>query len=463
MGTTSSTSSSSGTTSSGFTGSSSFSSDLQNVITRAVQIASLPMTQLQNEEGTLTSQQSELQTLGNDFQSLQTAFGSVDSAASSSLAASVDNSSVASASAGSGVLAGTYSVHISSLGAQTNTISNSTLPTVADPSSGNISTSSAFTLTVNGTDYSLTPASNNLNSLVAAINASGANVQATVVNVGGSTSPNYELSIQGTQYAPTTIQLNDGSQDLLSTLSPGGSYVTYQVNGQPSTPATSTSRTLDISTGLTVTALATGTANVTVAQNASGVENALTSLVTSYNAAVDEVTKNRGQNGGALAGQSVLDGLSSTLLTLANYSGSASGSIQNLTDIGLTFDQNGHLQFDASTFEAVAGTSLSNVMTFLGSVSGNTGFLGAANTALTSITDPTDGVIVQETNSLGKSITSLTSQISADQTYVNNLQTSITAQMAAADAAISSLQQQVSQITSLFTAEQDDAQSIANG
>jgi flagellar hook-associated protein 2 len=186
-------------------------------------------------------------------------------------------------------------------------------------------------------------------------------------------------------------------------------------------------------------------------------------LVTSYNAAVDEVTKNRGQNGGALAGQSVLDGLSSTLLTLANYSGSASGSIQNLTDIGLTFDQNGHLQFDASTFEAVAGTSLSNVMTFLGSVSGNTGFLGAANTALTSITDPTDGVIVQETNSLGKSITSLTSQISADQTYVNNLQTSITAQMAAADAAISSLQQQVSQITSLFTAEQDDAQSIANG
>jgi flagellar hook-associated protein 2 len=324
---------------------------------------------------------------------------------------------------------------------------------VADPSSGNISTSSAFTLTVNGTDYSLTPASNNLNSLVAAINASGANVQATVVNVGGSTSPNYELSIQGTQYAPTTIQLNDGSQDLLSTLSPGGSYVTYQVNGQPSTPATSTSRTLDISTGLTVTALATGTANVTVAQNASGVENALTSLVTSYNAAVDEVTKNRGQNGGALAGQSVLDGLSSTLLTLANYSGSASGSIQNLTDIGLTFDQNGHLQFDASTFEAVAGTSLSNVMTFL----------GAANTALTSITDPTDGVIVQETNSLGKSITSLTSQISADQTYVNNLQTSITAQMAAADAAISSLQQQVSQITSLFTAEQDDAQSIANG
>ena len=153
MGTTSSSSSSTSTP--GFNGSSTYATQLQSEITRAVSIASLPMTQLQNEEGTLTSQQTELQTIGNDFQSIQTALGTIDSAASASLAPSVSNGTVLSADVSTGALAGTYSVDVTNLGAQTNTISNSTLPTVADPSSGNISTSSAFTLTVNGKNYSL--------------------------------------------------------------------------------------------------------------------------------------------------------------------------------------------------------------------------------------------------------------------------------------------------------------------
>jgi len=453
------TSSSSSSAISGFNGTSTFATDLQAVITRSVGIASLPITQLQNQQSVLTNQQSELQTLGNDFQNLQTALNAVDAATSSgSLAPTVDNTSIASATVSAGALAGTYSVNISSLGSLTNTISKSTLPSVSDPSSGSISTSSSFSLTVNGKNYSLSPSANTLNALVSAINGSGANVQATVVNVGGSTSPNYELSIQGAQYAPTTIQLNDGSQDLLSSLSTG-SYVTYQVNGQPSTPATSTSRSLAISTGLTVAALATGTANVTVAQNATGVSNALSSLVTSYNAAVDELTKNRGQNGGALAGDSTVQALSNALHSVATYT-NLSGSVNALTDIGLTFDQNGHLQFDSTKFSSTANSSTTGLMSFLGSASGKTGFLGAASQALTSTTDPTTGLITMATNSIGKSITNLTAEISADQDRVTQLQTSLTAQMAAADSAIASLQSQQTQITNLFLAETQASKNI---
>jgi flagellar hook-associated protein 2 len=444
----------------GFNGTSTYASDLQTVITRAVSIASLPITQLQNQQSTFTSQQSALQTLGNDFQNLQTALSSLDSAASSgSLAPSVDNTTVASAAVSSGALAGTYSVNIASLGALTNSISNSNLPSVSDPTSGNISSSSTFTLSVNGSDYSLTPAANNLNSLVAAINASGANVQATIVNVGGSTSPSYQLSIQGTQYAPTTIQLNDGSQNLLSTLT-SGSYVTYQVNGEPAnSTATSTSRTLAISPGLTVTAKATGTANVTLAQNGSGVENGLSSLVTSFNTAVDDLAKNRGQSGGALSGDSIVQQLSGILQSVGNYSNS-SGSVNSLTDLGLSFDQNGHLQFDASQFESTASTSLSSVTTFLGSASGNTGFLGAASQALESTTDATTGLITTATNSIGTSLNHLTTQITADQDRVTHLQASLTAQIAAADAAIASLQSQETQITNLFAAEAQASKNI---
>jgi len=457
---TSSTSAASSATTAGFNGTSTFASDLQNVITRSVAIASLPITQLTSQQSAFTDQQSELQTLGTDFSNLQTAFSTVDNAvASGSLAASVDVPAVATATIGAGALAGSYSVDITNLGSRTNTISNSTLASVADPSSGNISTSSAFSLTVNGKSYSLTPAGTNLNALVSAINNSGAAVQATIVNVGGSTAPNYQLSIQGTQYAPTTIQLNDGKQDLLTNLGAAGAYVQYQVNGQPSTPATSTSRSLSISTGLTVNALTTGTANVTVAANATGIENTLTSLVTSYNAAVDELTKNRGQNGGALSGDSVVQQLNTVLQSVGNYT-SGSGSLNSLTDIGLSFDTNGHLQFDPTTFEATANTSISALTSFLGSATDNTGFLGAATQALNSTTDATTGLITTASNAVGVSITHLTAEISADQDRVTQLQTTLNAQMSAADSAIASLQSQATEITNLFLAQTQASKNI---
>ena len=389
---TSATSSSSSSAGTYFTGNSTFSADLNNQISHAVAESTLPITQLQNQQSTITGQQTELQKLGGDFSTFQTAVGAVDSAVSSgSLAASVANTSVASAILGTGALAGSYSVNITNLGSLANTISTATnsdttsTATVTNPASASISSSSTFTLTVGTTNYSLTPASNNLNSLaaainasganvqasvvntgtvaspsyelsiqgtaanastvtlndgtsnllgatntanptgvlavtdptagsvsksstfnltvgttsyaltpasntlnalVAAINASGANVQATVVNVGGAANPNYELSIQGNQYASSAIQLNDGTNSLLTTMSAGARAWPMPVNGQAS--VTSSTRSLSISTGLTVDALTTGTANVTVEQSSVGIQNALAGLVTSYNAAADE-------------------------------------------------------------------------------------------------------------------------------------------------------------------------------
>jgi flagellar hook-associated protein 2 len=425
-----------------------------------VQIASLPISQLQNRESSLTSQQTELQTLGNNFQSLQNAISALNTATTAgSFTSNVDNSTIASASVDSGALAGSYAVTIVSLGSHTNTTSKPTLPSVSDPSAGSISSSSTFKLTVDGKEYNFSPSSKTLNSLVQAINTSGAPVQATIVNVGGSATPNYQLSLQGTEYSPTTIQLNDGSQDVLNSLS-SGSYVTYQVNGQPSTPATSTTRSLPISTALKVTALTTGTVNVTVGQTAGGIENALSTLANSYNTAVDELNKNRGQNGGNLAGQAVVQQLGDVLHSISSYYGSSSGSIHTGADIGLTFDQNGHLQFDSTVLTSASSSSLTNVLNFLGSTSGKTGFLNAAMTALTKVTDATSGLITTDTNSLANSIKNITAKISSEQDRVTLLQTNLIAQMAAADAAVASLQQQVTQITNLFAAQLQASKSI---
>ena len=55
----------------GFTGGSLFASDLQQVITRAVNIASLPIQQLTNEKSKLSDQSTALSQLSDQFTKLQ--------------------------------------------------------------------------------------------------------------------------------------------------------------------------------------------------------------------------------------------------------------------------------------------------------------------------------------------------------------------------------------------------------
>ena len=131
-----------------FTGSSAFSAQLAQVISTAVARASAPLTQLQTEQTSLQGEQSELQTLTSDFNSLQSAISSLNSAAQTSgVSAEVDDASVAKAAASNGALAGTYSLDVTSLGAQANTISSNSLTKVSDPSTQSIDSSSSYTLT----------------------------------------------------------------------------------------------------------------------------------------------------------------------------------------------------------------------------------------------------------------------------------------------------------------------------
>ena len=68
------------TTSALFKGTSSYSSDFANVISRAVAIASLPITQLTNDKADLSSQSDELTKLDTKFTALQSAIQNIGSA-----------------------------------------------------------------------------------------------------------------------------------------------------------------------------------------------------------------------------------------------------------------------------------------------------------------------------------------------------------------------------------------------
>ena len=434
-----------------FSGTSRYASDFQSLISRAVSIASLPLVQMTTQKTALQAESTALSALDTKFSSLESAITSLETATGgSSFVASVSDETIVSATVSTGALEGIYSIEVTSLGSYTNTMSKDGLTTVTDPSTQNIYSASSFTLTINGTPSTITPAANTLNDLVEAINDADLEVRASIVNIGSTDSPDYRLSIQSTNLAGDTIQLADGATSLMDTLSTGAN-ATYKVNGR-STAVSSDSRTITLAPGLSVQLLAaseTGVATtITVSRSTSAISNALLAFVTAYNAAVDELDNHRGNSGGALAGQSIVYTLSQALRDVAQYSGD-SGAITSLTELGLTFDDEGKLSLDTSTFSSAAAGDMNAVLEFLGSTT-ESGFLKSATDLLDSLEDTTDGLIKTAISSLEDAIAAQDDRIDAEQDRVDRVQDNLLAQMAAADALIAALEQQASYITDLF-------------
>jgi flagellar hook-associated protein 2 len=435
-----------------FTGVSKFASSLQQVLTRAEGIASLPLNILEAGLTTLQNQQSSASSLNSTFSSLQQSVASLQTAVSSTLLnSSVSDGGIVSASVGAGVLAGTYSIEVDNLGSNSTALSNAGSTAVTDPTKQGVSSASSFNLSVGATTTTITPASSSLQDLVSAIDtqASG-QVQATIVNVGSTSSPDYRLSLQAVKLGSDTIDLQDNLGNDLISSSTAGALARYKVNGD-STPISSTSRSVTLAPGLTATLIgqsASGQAStITVADDATGLANAFSSFAGAYNNAATALTQQQGQSGGALAGDSLIQSLAGVLGQLGNYNnGSPSAALSNY---GITLDQTGQLSVDTTAFAAAASANFPALLSALGT-STTGGFLQTATNLLTGVEDPNTGLIPTEVVQLGNQILTQQNQISEAQARVTTLETNLTAQISRADAAIASLESQVSYVTGLF-------------
>jgi len=267
------------------------------------------------------------------------------------------------------------------------------------------------------------------------------------VNLGPPSAPSYRLAIQNQQLGNTSIQLNDGSNDLLDILV-SGSSAQYQINGEPTPAISSTSRNITIAPGVTAILLASGTSNIVISRTSSTLGNSLSSFVAAYNAAIDALTANRGQGGGALTGDPIVNTLQDSLRSLVNFSGGA-GTIQGLADVGVNLDKTGHLSLDQTVLNAALTAHPQDVAAFIGSAKSG-GFLKAATDTLNGLENPTTGTFQSELTQAQAQIDRKNQQITDEQSRIDLLQTNLTARISAADALIASLQNQVSYFTSLF-------------
>ncbi len=451
MGTTSSTAAATSATSSYFTGSSGFSSSLQNAISQAVAIASVPITQLTNQQTTLTNQSDEVSTLNSKFSTLQADVSAIDQALSSSFTAQISDTSVVSATVGEGATDANYSIQVNDAGAPSTMMTNTW-----NAASGAAQT---YQLYIGNQEYNVTPTDNSATSVATAINSQYGNlVEATVVNVGSSDSPDNRIWIQSANLTSDGIDLQDGSGNDLAAQQTQGTPAQYEVDGSGNV-VSSDSANVDVAPGVTLTLLAASSSpvNVTVTQSTSALSSALSQFATDYNAAVTEVDNQRGQSGGALQGNAIVDQLQQVLGSLGTYSGS--GGI-SMADLGLTLGSNGQFTFDSMQLASTVLSNSSGLDAFLGSASGG-GFLLAATNALNGVENSTTGLIPTTQTNMQNQLTDLQSQITDQQNQVSDLQMQLTSEMTTADANISTMEQQYSYLNEMFQAMQIDAQEIA--
>lgn len=447
-----------------FTGVSNYATSLQQVLTREVGIASLPLASLKNGLTTLNSQQAALQGLDTSFSSLQIALGSIQAAVTSGLlGVSVADPAIATATVGTGATPGTYSLEVNDPGAYSTALSVAGATAVADPTTQGITSSATLTLSVGGVNTTITPASADLQDLASAINGqSGGQVQATLVNVGSTSSPDYRLSLQSANLSSDAIGLTDSTGNNLISSSANGAEANYTVDGAPA--ISSNTRNITLSTALTVNITgqsASGVATtITVQTDPSALASAFSNFASAYNAAQTAIADQRGQNAGPLSGDSVLLSLTSALSQLGTYSNGSPDTA--LANFGITVDQNGQLSVDTAAFTTAANANFSTLVSTLGGTATG-GFLQTATNVLNGVEDPTVGDLPSAESSLANQITNQNAEIAAEQATVTQLQTNLTAQIAQADSTIAELESKVSYVTGLFAQYTGATNSQSNG
>ena len=119
-------------------------------------------------------------------------------------------------------------------------------------------------------------------------------------------------------------------------------------------------------------------------------------MVTDYNTLVAQVHAQRGQNAGPLQGNLIVGQISNAMQDLVTYwNPPSTSSIHSLSDLGVTFNNNGQLSFDQNTFNALSATQISDAFKFLGS---STSGFGALASNFTQLSDPITGMIETQIN-----------------------------------------------------------------
>ncbi len=348
---------------------------------------------------------------------------------------SVSDSSILSATASSSAHTGTYDIDVLNIAKSHNLLigvddANATTGVTLGISNPNDSSliQDGVTLSFyhNGTEYTYTTDSNTtLSSLAEAINQDDNGVYASVINIGDDTNPQYILSLKTEDTGGGTHQITQDAAgttegvNLSDTLFAG--VTTEQETAQAGEDAElvvdgvnysrSSNEISDIISGVTLTLTSTGSATLSVTNNISAITQQVQNFVTAYNnfdtfmdqnASYDAETK----KAGPLLGDSIARTMQNNIRSILGsaVTGTGSNAYQYLSQIGITFQDDGSLKFDSTKFQEALENNFEDVKKLF---TGDNGIATQLANAISTYTDSSTGIIPTTINNLEKKINDL--------------------------------------------------------
>jgi flagellar hook-associated protein 2 len=324
----------------------------------------------------------------------------------------------------------------------------------------NASDTLAGSVTIQNTTFTVDSTDNTLATLSAAINSADIGVTASVLT----DSSGSRLSlVSGTSGAAGQLAVTASLADASS----GNSSITFQTGeiGQDANltvdgvSITSPSNTVtNAIPGVTFQLLSASSTNpvpvqVQITNDATDIGTAMSSFVTAYNAVVADINTQEGNDSSGnpepLYGNPTIDQLQSSL-SASLFTGAASGTISNITQLGLTVNDDGTLTLDADTFNSALNSDFSDVTGFLQ----NTGSFGQTMaTALNNLgTEAPDGAIylAQQQNSTQEAALNL--DITNENATLATQKTTLTTELNTANQILQSIPSQLNEINEIYSA-----------
>jgi flagellar hook-associated protein 2 len=402
------------------------------------------LTALQAQDTVFTSLGTDLSTLTTSLQTL-TDFDGVFSEKEGS---SSDPDLLSLTSASTTAVAGSHTIVVGNL-AQTSSDVSTAISDASDTLSGS--------LTIQGTTFNVDSADNDttLASLSSAINSAGIGVTASVITdssgsrlsiVSGTSGAAGQLtissSLSGASSGNITFQTGESGRDAnltvdgVSITSPSNAVtnaipgVTFQLLSSSATPV-----------------------QVQITNDNADIGTAMSSFVSAYNAVIKDINTQEGNDSSGnpepLFGSPTMALLQSGL-TGSLFSGAASGAIKNITQLGLSVNNDGTLTLDADTFNAALNANFSDVTGFLQ----NTGSFGQTmTTTLNNLgTQAPDGAIylAQQQNITQEAAFNL--DITNENSLLATQKTTLTTELNTANQILQSIPSQLNEINEIYSA-----------
>ena len=357
-----------------------------------------PLNALATKEAKYHSQLTAYGSLKGALSSLQSSVATLTNPAKfSAVSASIADTTLASVSASSSAMPGSYSINVTQLAQSQKLQSTAFAATSTTIGTGTLNISfgtytddlTGFTINSSKASKSITigASQSSLSGVRDAINAANVGISANIINDGtygnrlvitstdsgasnalkitvadssdGSNTDNAglsQLAYDGTLTSHMTQPIGMGPKDALLTID--GIEIKKPSNS-----------IADAVTGMTVNLLKTGTTNLTVNYDTKIIQSTIQTFVDSYNTlntTINKLSNYDAANNTAsvLTGDSTLQSLKSQLRQVFNAAlSTAGGGLTTLSDIGITFQRSGSLALDSTKLNTILKNSSKDVST----------------------------------------------------------------------------------------------------